>query len=1103
MSANDALAALSADEKRALLSRLASKPREFPLSFAQRRLWFLDQLVPGSASYNMDTALRLRMPLEASVLERCLNEIVRRHGSLRTTFRSVDGEPVQVVAPALHVPMPVIDLSGLEGAGEEAEAVRLATEEARRPFDLTQGPLLRATLLHLGADHHILLLTLHHIVSDGWSMEVLFRELSELYGSYSAGMDSPLPELPIQYVDYAVWQRQWLQGAVRDQQLAFWRKQLAGSVSLELPTDRPRPPVQRFEGAYHALTLPPRLVDALRKVARAEDATLFMVLLAAFQLLLARHSNQADIAVGSPIAGRNRAETEGLIGFFVNTLVLRTDLSGDPTFRELLRRVREVALGAYAHQDLPFEMLVDEFQPHRDLSHTPLFQVGFSLQNRIGEDSQLLRRPRPDQNTVSALVIQAGTAKFDLTLLAEEARDAVSLVLEYRTDLFEDQTIRRLADNYVTLLHGVTLDPAARVSTLPLLTATERAQLLTDWSQTERTAITFECVHHLFEAQARQHPDARAIVFGHECLGYDEVNARANRLAEHLQSIGVSIGTRVGICVRRSPDMIVAVLATMKAGGAYVPLDADYPDARLAFMIADADLHVMLTEQPLVSRLGRWCDRLVCVETTRDAVAAAPTQNVRCDVTGEHLAYIIYTSGSTGQPKAVQITHRGVCNVADAALRLLPLQASDCVLQFASLSFDASVCEMLMAWSSGAALCLGTPEELLPGAPLTTFLRDRSVSAVLLPPSALGMLSPDDLPDLRTVCVCGEAFHGELVDRWAPGRGFFNLYGPTESTIFITVAECHTGGRRPDIGRAIPNSELFVLDANLEPAPIGVPGELYVGGVGLARGYLKRPELTAERFVRHPFSADLSARLYRTGDLVRFLPDRRLEFLGRVDHQVKVRGFRIELSEIESHLAQHADVRDVVVVAREDRPGDKRLVAYVVSRSERTSASALRDFLKLRVPAYMVPSAFVVLDRLPTLASGKLDRAAFPPPDGVRPEDETFVAPQTAMERTVSEVWQKLLELDRIGIDDNFFDLGGHSLLIVRLQAKLQQVLNRQVSVIELFQFPTVRTLASHLAGSAHTMAGDREFADAARRAERQRETGRRRGDLREGTAAS
>jgi len=1103
VSDTDALGALTGDEKRALLMRLASKPRQFPLSFAQRRLWFLDQLVPGSASYNMDTALRLRMPLDVDALVRSLNEIVQRHGSLRTTFRAVDGEPVQVVAPELEIVIPVIDLGGLDETRREAEAVRLATEEARRPFDLAEGPLIRASLLRLGADHYIFLLTLHHIVSDGWSMEVLFRELSELYAAYAAGQSSALAELPIQYVDYAVWQRQWLQGTVRDQQLAYWKKQLAGVVPLELPTDRPRPPVQSFEGAYHALTLPPRIVEGLRRLAQAEDATLFMVLLAAFQLLLARYSSQQDIAVGSPIAGRNRAETEGLIGFFVNTLVLRIDLSDDPTFRELLRRVREVALGGYAHQDLPFEILVDEFQPQRDLSHTPLFQVGFSLQNRIGDESQLLRRPRQDQNTVSALVVQAGTAKFDLTLLAEEARDGVSLVFEYRTDLFEHDSVRRLASHYVTLLHGVIADPTSRVWRLPLLNAAERTQLLTEWGHTETAAVRFECVHRMFEAQARNHPDAPALVFGNERLTYADVNAQANRLAYYLQSAGVGVDARVGICIRRSPDMIVALLATMKAGGAYVPLDPEYPDERLAFMVADADLHVVLSEQQLAPRLAKWCDRVVSVDATRDAIAALPVQNPLSDVTGDDLAYVIYTSGSTGRPKGVQITHRSVCNVADAALQLLPLLPSDRVLQFASLSFDASVCEMLMAWSSGAALCVGTREELLPGPPLASFMRDQKVSAVLLPPSALSMLSPDDIPDVRTVCVCGEAFHADLVERWAPGRGFFNLYGPTESTIFVTAAECRNGRRRPEIGRPIRNSEAFVLDRHGEPVPIGVPGELYVGGAGLARGYLKRPELTAERFVRHPFNADLSARLYRTGDLVRFLPDGRLEFLGRVDQQVKVRGFRIELSEIESTLAEHPDLRDVVVLAREDRPGDKRLVAYVVGRSsEPPSAATLREFLKLRLPAYMLPSAFVALDRMPVLPSGKIDRLALPAPDGVRPDGEAFVAPRTALERSVSELWQELLEIDRIGIDDNFFDLGGHSLLIVRLQAKLQRVFSRQLSIIELFQFPTVRTLAGHLAGSAKSDVDEEPaFADAVGRAERRRETSRRRGQLREGTA--
>jgi amino acid adenylation domain-containing protein len=1087
---------LGPDEKRALLAHLVGggdtrDGRMYPLSFAQQRLWFLDRLAPHTASYNVDTALRLRMPIDAGALEQSLNEIVRRHGSLRTSFDSIEGRPLQVVAPTARVPLACRDLAGLPEEERDAEVVRLATASAKQPFDLAAGPLIRAELIRLGPSEYVFVVTMHHIVADGWSLEVFFRELSALYAAFSSGRSSPLPELPIQYVDFAVWQRKWLQGEMRERQLEYWKSRLAGLQPLELSTDFPRPPVQTFAGAYHAVVLPERVTSALRQFGRDEDATLFMVLLATFQTLLHRYTGQDDIAVGSVIAGRNRVETEPLIGFFANTVVLRTQVSGTLTFREVLARVREVALGAYAHQELPFEMLVEHMQSGRDLSHTPLFQVGFSLQNRLGRERELLRRSSAEDPTVVAMMLDTGSAKFDLTLLCEEADETITLLFEYRTDLFESPSIQRMAEHYTTLLQSILVDPGRRISHLPLLSAAERHQILVEWNPATATPPLFACVHHIVETQARNTPEAVAAVVGPGRLTYRELNERANQLARHIRSRGVRTETPVGVFMHRSLDMVVAVVAIMKAGGAFLPLEPVHPDERLRFVITDAGAGLVLTHGLLRERLDLAHPPVVSVDAEREAIARESTIDLELPLSAENLAYVIYTSGSTGRPKGVLVQHGGASNVGDAQRQLLGIRADDRVLQFASPSFDAWMCEFLMAMGAGAELHLGDIASLLPGSPLQRFLREHSITVVLLQPSALASLDPAMLPDLRLVTVCGEPFSSDLVDRWSPGRRFFNLYGPTESTIFVTVAECAAGARRPDIGRPIPRMEAFVLDRHRQPVPIGVAGELYVGGIGLARGYVNLQELTDERFVAHPLRAR-GARVYRTGDLVRYLPDGRLDFLGRVDDQVKIRGFRIEPGEIVSALLEHSAVQDAAVIVREDRPGEKRLVAYVVPRTGRApSATELRGGLKQRLPEYMAPNAFVTLAALPLTTSGKIDRAALPRPETARPElEDEYVAPRTDLEHAIGALWQQVLDLDRVGVDDNFFDLGGHSLLMVRLQARLQDVLGLQVSIVELFQYPTVAALAAFV---SEKDAAPVETAGALQRAERWRQAiGRR-----------
>jgi len=1086
-------------EKRALLELLLQKegvdlsrsliiPQKrdtnaFPLSFAQRRLWFLDQLEPNSPLYNIASAVRLTGALNVTALEQSLNQIVRRHESLRTTFVAKDGHPVQVIAPELTVPLPVVDLHSLSEAEREAEALQLAIEEAQRPFDLAKGPLLRTTLLRLDEEDHILLLTMHHIISDGWSMGVFVREMGALYEALSQGRPSPLPELPIQYVDFAQWQRKWLQGEELERQLAYWKEQLAGLPPLlELPTDRPRPAVQRYQGAHHSFALSKSLSQALESLSQEEGATLFMTLLAAFQTLLYRYTGQEDICVGTPIANRTRAEIEGLIGFFVNTLVLRTDLSGDPSFRELLRRVREVALGAYAHQDLPFEMLVDELQPARDMSHSPLFQVMFVLQNAPVQALEL------SELTLSPVETENGIAKFDLTLMMEERPEGLQGTVEYNTDLFDAATIERMVGHFQTLLEGIVADPDRPISTLPLLTTAEREQLLVGWNDTEAEYPGDKCVHQWFEAQVEQTPEAIAVAFGEEeQLTYGELNRRANQLAHYLQKLGVGPETLVGLCVDRSPEMVIGLLGVLKAGGAYLPLDPTYPQERLAFMLEDAGISIILTQSHLLDRLGVQRKDVkrnpqsaignrqftICLDTDWEVIAREPDTNPVSAVTPDNLAYVIYTSGSTGRPKGTLLQHRGLSNFAHAYIRRLSLGPGSRLLQFASFSFDASLAEIFTTLLSGATLRLARRDILMSVSDLHRLLREGEITIAILPPSILSVLPTEGLSALQTLISAGESCSREIAESWAPGRRLFNGYGPTEATIGPTLYPIESvpeGVASVPIGRPITNTQVYLLDAHLQPVPVGVSGELYIGGVGLARGYLNRPELTAERFIPNPFSDEPGARLYRTGDLARYLPDGNIEFLGRIDHQVKVRGFRIELGEIEAVLRQHPHLQAAVVLAREDTPGDKRLVAYVVPREEPApTISELRRFLKETLPEYMVPSAFVYLDALPLTPNGKVDRRALPAPDQTRPELESaYVAPRTREEKILADIWAQVLGVEQVGVHDNFFELGGDSILSIQVIARANQA-GLQLTPRQLFQAPTVAGLAA-MAGTGRAI---------------------------------
>ena len=908
----------------------------FPTSFAQQRLWFLDQLVPGNPFYNIFSALPLRLQNFAA-LERALNEIVRRHEALRTTFSISGGQPTQVVASGLTLSVPVIDLRNLPVAERETEVQRLAEVESCRPFDLARGPLLRATVLRQNDIESVLLLSMHHIISDGWSVGILFRELTTLYQAFATGRPAGLPELRIQYADFAVWQRDWLKGDLLEQQLVYWQHQLEDVPVLQLPIDRARPAIKSYRGARITIALPDDLSRHVKELSQAEGVTLFMTLLATFQVLLHRYTGQENIVIGSPIAGRNREEIEGLIGFFVNTLVIRTDLTGDPTFRELLQRVREVTTQAYAHQDLPFEMLVEVIQPTRDLSRNPLFQVIF----------QLLHAPSLSPSAAAAaaasavpppLIVHSGTAKFDLEFSLWESQQGLNGYFEFSTELFDESTITRMADHFRTLLEGVIADPGARISRLPLLTESERKQAISLWNQTRTDYPRERCVHQLFEEQVERTPDAVAIVDQDQRQSYRALNRRANAIAHRLQSLGVGRGALVAVCMERSANMVSVLLAVLKAGGAYVPIDPDYPNARIAFMLADTEAPVLVTERRFVERLPGHTAKLICLDTESEQLAESLDRNPVNAATSADLAYVMYTSGSTGAPKGVCIPHRAI-NRLVLNTDYVVLDPSDRVAHISNTSFDAATFEI---W--GPLLCGGRtvviPKHILLSPPdFSAELRRQDITTMFITAALFNQIASEDpraFQSLRHVLVGGSAvdpkWAREVLERGAPGR-LLNAYGPTESTTFAAwyhIESVSEDAATIPIGRPLANTELYVLDPHCNLVPVGVPGELYIGGDGLATGYLKQPLLTEEKFVPHPFSVDAQARLYRTGDLVRRGHDGNVEFLGRIDDQVKIRGFRVELGEIEAVLGQHPTVQDAVLIARAEADGDKRLVAYVV-----------------------------------------------------------------------------------------------------------------------------------------------------------------------------
>ncbi len=1041
-----------------------------PLSFAQERLWFLDRLMRGTNVYNIHGALRIDGVLNTPALERALGEIIRRHEILRTTISTIDGNPVQVIAAPSEFELQVTDLGSLPEEDRETKALSLAAAEARWSFDLSKDRLFRPALIRLSEQRHILNLTMHHMVSDGWSFGILIDELTSLYASFCNDNPSSLPTLPIQYADFAIWQREQLQGEKLEALLSYWKKQLDSAPAvIELPTDRPRPPVQSYQGAAVPFVVSKKTSEALKRLSNEEGATLFMTLLAAFETFLSRYTGKTDVLIGTPAAGRNRIETEKLIGLFLNTLVIRADTSGDPTFCELLDRVRGVTLEAYAHQDLPFEKLVDELHLERTLSHAALIQVMFVFQNI----------PMPDFDlaglNLRQIEVESDTAKFDLNLTMMDEGGELSGYLEYNTDLFHSETIARLLANFQTLLEGIAANPRRRLSALPLLTETEQRTLLTEWNSPDITFPARDCIHHTFEKQAAAIPEAVAVICGDQSTTYRELNERANQLAHYLKESDVRPDMLVCICIDHSIEMLVGLLGVLKAGGTYVPLDPGYPKERLAYMLDDTGAPVLLTKTEQLEKLPTYAGKVVCLDRDWTEIASHSQEDLHVPSAPDSPAYVIYTSGSTGNPKGAVVTHRNVERLFEATDQWFHFGRQDVWTLFHSFAFDFSVWEIWGALLHGGRLVVvphrvsRTPEAFY------ELLSNERVTVLNQTPSAFRQLMNVDEKatrelDLRLVIFGGEALDIPSLGPWFDRHGdrkpeLINMYGITETTVHVTYRPITKAdvrkGAASCVGKGIADLQVYVLDENLQLAPIGVAGELFVGGGGLAQGYLNRADLTAARFIPNSFSQRAGERLYKTGDLARYSGQGDIEYLGRIDHQVKIRGFRIELGEIEAALSQCTGVRDVAVLAREDESGDKRLVAYVVTdRDQTVTGSELRSSLIEKLPDYMVPAAFVMLDSLPLTPNGKLDTRLLLSSNLERPEpEETFAAPRTWVEEALAHVWAQVLDLDRVGIHDNFFALGGDSILSVRAVSRMKER-GLNFSLEQLFRHQTICELA-------------------------------------------
>ena len=1029
-----------------------------PLSFAQQQIWLHGQMAGDVPFYNETMTVYRHGPLDLATLERCLLEIIRRHEIWRTTFEVIRGQPVQIIhrAPRM-ISLPLVDLRKLPEPERETEAMRLATEDARRPFDLKNGPLLRALLVRMENEQFRLYLTIHQIIFDAvTAYRVFLPELATLYQAFVEGKPSPLPDLPIQYADFAYWQQKARSDRTGAEHLGYWRKQLTGEISpLQWPDDRPRPAVETHRGAIERFALPEHLVRNLRCLSQQEGVSVYMTLLAGFVALLHRYTGQEDIIVGSLTAGRNQAELEPLLGYFVNPITLRFDVSGSTTFRDLLLRVRGVVLDALAHQDAPFPHVVRELRQRLDPSRNPLFQVVLSQQPQLPG--------LPAGWDLATEEICNGGSKLDLMVVLDDRRDGIFGPITYNPDLFDDYAIRRLIGNWKTLLADAASHPTKRVAELAVLTDEERNQIVTEWNDTRVNYPKNLCLPALVEAQAGRTPDRIAVVYEEERLSYRELNARANQLAHYLRKLGVGPEVLVGVCMERSVRMIVALLGILKAGGAYVPLDPAYPEERLAFMIKDSELQVLVSEEPFIGTVGERVEKFVRIDGDWPSISHQSQENPTAELGPENLAYVIYTSGSTGRPKGVQICHRSLINLLTSMQTRPGLTEKDSLLAVTTISFDIAALELYLPLIVGARCVIASRESSADGHRLRRMLEDYEITAMQATPSTWKLLLECGWPgksNLKIFCG-GESMPRELSEQLIPRAGsVWNVYGPTETTVWSSLHQVTSSAGPISIGRPIGNTQMYVLDRNLQPVPVGVVGELYIGGDGLARGYRNRPDLTAEKFIPNPFDCQADARLYKTGDAARYRADGNIDCLWRLDHQVKVRGFRIELGEIESVLREHPAVRDVSVIVREDRPGDPRLAAYVVPKEGSSPLKDLRNFIKERLPSYMVPIV-VELEKLPLTANRKLDRRALPAPDQVDLRDdrppEAFHEP---IERLLADIFTNVLKVEQVSVYDNFFDLGGHSLLATQVVGTLERELGLRIKANEL-AFQTLGQLAA------------------------------------------
>jgi amino acid adenylation domain-containing protein len=1047
--------------------------RRLPLSFSQERVWFLQQLYPSNRAYHFQSLLYFTGSLDVDALELSLGEIVRRHEIFRTTFREIDGDPIQDVHPPFSVSLPVVNLQEMPDQEREAVLQKRITEETQKLFELNTLPLVRWTLVQLKVDEFVLIHVEHHLVHDGWSFNVFRRELLEIYKTFSAGEASPLPEPTLQFADFALWQRRWMEGETAKRQLAYWQRQLRGSPSaLALPTDHARPPVPSFRGAAPRYAICRVLGESLRALSRERGATVFMTMFAVFVALLYRYTQQEDILVGTGVGNRRWKETEGLIGMVVNNAVLRTNLAENPKFIDLLDQVKCVALEAYANEDIPFDQVVRALNLKRDDSRNPIFQVMFSF-----HDAPLREPSLPEVDFKCVEVISNQSAKFDLNVVViprrEQDPSSFTLNWEYSADLFEPDTIERMVGHYFRLLEEIIADPCKRISDLPILTETEKHQLLVEWNKTERDYPKDKCIQELFEAQVEKTPDAVAVIFEEQQLTYRELNQRANQLAHYLQKLGVGPEVLVGICMQRSLELIVGLLGILKAGGAYVPLDPGYPKERLSFMLTDTQAPVLLTQQELLGQLSHYDGRVVCLDRDGETISTLPHTDTPCRATAENLACVLYTSGSTGKPKGVAVRQCGVIRLM-CKPNYVVLSPQETVGQVSNVAFDAATFEIWGALLNGGRLAIITQDTVLAPEAFVAALERHRITCLFLTTALFNTISlamPEAFRGVRQLLFGGEACDPERVravlETGAP-ETLIHVYGPTETTTFATfypVKGVRRGDRTIPIGRPIANTQIYILDRQLRPVPVGVVGELHIGGDGIARGYLNRPELTKEKFIANPFSADPRSRLYKTGDSARYLPDGNIEFLGRMDNQVKIRGYRIELGEIESVLDQHPAIQSSVVAVREDAPGDKQLVGYVVPRTGGSfDVVEARKYLKEKLPEYMLPSAFVTLNELPLTPNGKIDRRALPAPDQNRATwKDVYHPPRTPIEETLAGIWAELLKLDKVGIHDNFFDLGGHSLLATQVISRMRNAFSIEVPLRQLFDAPTIAEMATFI----------------------------------------